>query len=136
MINKEQAEAKRVQLLTNTEEKLMNKYGWIMHYVFDCPTETGVDIHTHGLVDSFNHQEIQMTLPLNDSVANKIITNCVNKIKSGMVFESGHDYADIIESYQVRFVTVGDNLRMILPDEDGNLDKETMDKMFAAQYGE
>lgn len=144
-MNNEQEEAKRTQKIMKNRQKMMEKYGWVVDFVFDgektkCDTGTGIDAHTHGLLENFDHTDLQIVLPLEADTAHSILYTAVERIKKGEKFHAGGLYSDILSGgYKVTFINAkqGDRdvLRMILPDEDGNLEMDEIEGDFLKQYG-
>jgi hypothetical protein len=115
------------------EQQFLRTHGWYAHVVPE-------NYHTHGIPMSFGHHpDIQVVLPISPDQVHQIVAGVVEKIKEGTVFVPGERVAGIIRGMDVMFVEAmeGNNhavLRMILPDPNGNLDRQTMDPMYAAQY--
>lgn len=119
-------------------EEMMEKHGWYMHAV---PAEDGIhaNYHTHGLDETYNHPDLQVTLPLNHEVAHKIICTAVDMIEDGVVFKDGMMYNDIIITFPVEFRKFREMdrevLRIIFPDSNGYFpDDDECDEMYKAQY--
>lgn len=121
--------------LAKKEQELIEKFGWYTHMVAH---NDWCDTHTHHVSESYNHPDLQITLPLSQSTVSGILNVLVTMIKSGTVFKEGLNYEGIIRGYEVTFIKVSDGirdlLRIILPDRDGNLIEEDMDPVYAAQY--
>jgi hypothetical protein len=118
--------------LKEKEKEWLKKPGWFAHMVGD------VNYHTHGLDLTQNHINIEVVLPIDPNLIHDLITSAIDLIKKGKKFESGKDYARVIKKLKVRFVKSreGDRdvLRMIIPDKNGNLDKDKMEETFAKQW--
>ena len=106
------------------EKKMLKKYGWYAHYVFDddtCPYN--VNIHSHGL-NKYNHSDIQICFRLEKETAHAILTCIIDRIKNGEKFETGWYYAGIIMNYNIEFAEAEEFgrkvLRIIFPDENGD----------------
>jgi len=123
--------------LAAKEAELVEKVGWYIHFVVDGKD---FNIHTHHVLESFGHTDLQITIGLQKDTAMEVLQTVVNKIKAGQKFTVGNDYEGIIgKGYKVRFInaTVGGRqvLRLIFPDADGNLDRAEMkQEYFANQY--
>lgn len=110
------------------QQPLMEKYGWVGHYVFDdikCPFET--NYHTHGLQENFGHKDIQICVPADQHALHGIANLIVNRIKGGEVFEPGKVYTDILagglKTYFIEAKELGRPvLRLILPDKNGEVE--------------
>ena len=99
----------------------------------------GLNAHTHGLRESFNHADLQIVFQLPPHVIDGLLQSCVSLIKDGKTFEPNVDYDDIASGgYKVRFMVAdeGDRevLRMIIPGKDGELDQDSIDPAFKDQY--
>lgn len=113
---------------------------WIIHYVFDekfaVPSMNEfelINIHTHGVLEKYNHPDLQVVLPLNQQLAHYVMWELVNLIKSGKTFKAGDISEEVISNYSVYFINAYENdrnvIRMIMPDKNGTLN----DPRYAAQ---
>ena len=121
------------EYLANLEQKCLRTEGWYAHMV---PS----NYHTHGLPMSFNHHpDIQVVLPYDSRIIHRLVREVVARISKGEVFLPGEPVAGIIHNLNVVFVEAmeAENhavLRMIIPDAQGNLERQKMTPEFAAQY--
>jgi len=129
--------------LIRARNKMMEEHGWVVDAVFDtenskCETGTGVDIHTHGLEESFGHMDLQCTLPADMEMIHSIFCIIVKNIKEGKKYEHGKCYKILDNGYKFRFIktTQGNRevLRIIFPDKHGKLHKSLMEEKFKIQY--
>lgn len=113
------------------QEFLLRTKGWYAHAV-PC------NYHTHGLPMSFDHLDIQVTLPIDPAQVHSVVCLVVEMIKEGKKFHSFTRYSGILKNMEVTFVGAIESghsvLRMILPDANGSLDREEMDILYAEQY--
>ena len=120
------------------EKEMMEKHGWYVHFVFDAETPFNTNIHTHGLVKTYKHRDVQICAPISAETAQAILTGLVNRIKAGERFSVGDKVFELIQNYAVTFIEAPENdrkvLRMIFPDQAGVLDREEMDAVWAGQY--
>lgn len=120
------------------EKKSLEKFGWFTHFVPDENYPLGVNIHTHGIKESFSHPDIQIIIGLPPEIVQSILHPLVKKIKAGKTFKAGESYSKIIKGFKVRFESTFECgravLRMILPDPKGHLEKDKMDPGYARQY--
>lgn len=120
--------------------EMMRKYGWYAHFVLDDfkHAPNGVNIHTHGISASFDHPDFQICVPLNENIAQEILANLVEMIKSGKKFSADEYYFDVIETWPITFIQTSECgrtvLRLIFPDTDGCLDPDEMKDPFKIQY--
>jgi Domain of unknown function (DUF4262) len=134
------AEAEIRRRMRKFEADSMREYGFYAHAVADDPEGSGMcNVHTHGLTESFKHPDLQIVLPIETTVFMHVLHRAVNMIRTGTRFHCGVDYKGICGGrYPVRFVEAEETgrpiLRMILPDKDGIVERETMDLSFAKQY--
>ena len=128
----------RIAMITEFEERCMRQFGWFAHVIMDSDNVTGFSFHTHGLEISQKHKDFEITLPIGQETAHGIMTSIADRIKAGEKFEEGKDYDGIIVGFKVRFVerteTRRQVLRVILPDKDGNLDRDKVKDDFAKQW--
>jgi hypothetical protein len=123
------------------EETQLRKVGWIAHCVFprvDAPNEndnypSGVNYHTHGLLGSFNHPDIQICFPASMESLHGIANAVIHEIKKGKKFEAGVKYYDIMQPpYAVEFIKARecgrDVLRLLIPDKNGEYKQHPYDK--------
>ena len=122
----------------------MAKYGFYIHFVFDNDFDnspSGVNLHTHGISESKNHHDFQITVPLDPEVVSGIFHNLYDRVSDGEVFAAGDIVHDILgNDLEITFIEAEECgrtvLRVILPDPAGNLTKTKMQKKWkAAQYG-
>lgn len=119
------------------EQLSLRLVGWYVHNERDDDSPTSINIHTHGLEETFNHPDIQLVLPLDNVAYLKLLSKLVESIKSGMRFEQGLIYS-IEKNIDITFVRAKeagrDILRVVLPDEHGNLEKDAMHLPYELQY--
>ena len=112
-----------VEAVRKMQEESVKKYGWYVHVVQDprCPANTNV--HTHHLVESFGHKDLQICLNINPKTSHRLLADAISEIKNGVKFEPGKKYGKIINNYQVEFIEAIEEgrsvLRMLIPDENG-----------------
>lgn len=125
------------------ENNCLKEVGWFAHYVGDdknYPTE--FNAHTHGLVEKYNHRDLQIVVPLPPAVCHGIFWNIIKRIEKGEKFKSGDVISDIAENdYKTKFVNAWENdrpvLRVIIPDKDHNLDRgKFTSEFFDLQYAD
>lgn len=116
-----------IEATREMEKNSIKKYGWYAHFVFDqteAPYE--INIHTHGLVETANHKDLQICFPLQQQTAHAILSNVIHRIKEGEVFEAGKKYSKILDGYDVLFINANEDgrevLRMIMPNKDGSFE--------------
>lgn len=98
----------------NIAEMLRTK-GWYTQYVQDdseCPF--CMNIHTHGVKESFDHPDFQICINLSPQVAHEILSMLVYRIKKGERFYVNTDYDDIGEGYTSRFIFAREAGRVVL----------------------
>lgn len=125
------SEKKKLHFLKKMEvwqEEQLKKYGFYIHFVFDEErTPNYTNIHTHGIMENFNHPDLQICLPITDMWAKFILHTIVDKIKSGEYFKTDVEYPDILaDNYKVKFIKAiecrREILRVILPDVNHQFD--------------
>lgn len=122
-----------VEAVQERQRANLDKYGWVAHFItdYDSSSPTGCNIHTHGLVENFNHPDLQVVLPIPHQVAHSILVSAIDLIREGVRFQAGQQYDKICGGYKVTFIQAieGDRavLRIILPTPNGSLDPLTMD---------
>lgn len=132
-LSREEALAK----LVKGHEAALAKYGYYIHYVMDAGP-MGLNAHTHGLVESFGHPDLQIVLPLSTNMVGSLLADAVALIKNGRRFASGEVTGGIVKNYNVKFLAARENgrdvLRIIIPDAAGNLDYDRLSPDFTHQY--
>ncbi|WCF11554.1 DUF4262 domain-containing protein (plasmid) [Paenibacillus thiaminolyticus] len=128
----------RREMLTEWEKDNIEKYGFYIHIV---PGTTQCNYHTHGLVESFEHRDLQIVLPIDPQLAGALFHSIVNEIKNGKKFEEGVDYFGLVADPKMptAFKKVKETgrtvLRMLIPDRNGVLPgREGCDPAFATQW--
>lgn len=116
----------------------MREFGWFAHYVADPNMPTGVNFHTHGLIESFGHLDLQIVFPLDARLAHMLFSDTIQRIKDGLVIEPDKEISGIISKFKTLFILAMENerqvLRMIIPDKNGYLAENQLSGMFAMQY--
>jgi hypothetical protein len=122
----------------------LKKQGWYAHIVTEDPLMPyGYNYHTHGLLESFGHLDIQVVLNLDPRTVHSCVTNLIDQIKEGQKFQHGDKVDKVIRSatdieYQVLLVNAVESgrnvLRMIFPDAAGNLEPQDMDSKYGHQH--
>lgn len=132
-VSKEEALAN----LREWENDCIAKYGFYVHYV---NLGEAIDVHTHGLVETHNHADLQIVFPIDLKTSHSVINSVVERIEEGEVFVDGQVAEGIIENFSVKFIEVEENgrkvLRIILPDEKGRIERDKISKKYAIQYGD
>jgi hypothetical protein len=109
--------------LQKKNDEMLEKYGWVVHFVYPDKNNRLANIHTHGFEDSWEHLDIQIVLPIEQRTAHNILTNLADRVKKGEKFEIGKLYDDVIENFKIYFVLKEEKnrtvLRLILPDASG-----------------
>jgi hypothetical protein len=114
-------------------------FGWCGHYVYDDDeSPTGLNVHTHGLLESFGHPDFQIVLPLAERVAHAILITLADAVKEGRRFAPGDVAGGIIEGYDVGFATATECgrevLRVIIPGPDGRVRRGEIGGGYEVQY--
>lgn len=126
------------------EKDSIEKYGWYTHFITDedDSSPTGFNAHTHHLMESYGHPDLQIVIPMEPQLVSYIFHNAVNEyIKKGIPLEVGKEYKNIIgNGYSITVIKVKETddrevLRIIFPDKYGYLQKtEPMDERYLIQY--
>lgn len=116
------------------EAGLLEKHGWYSHAVIGLDAHGMCNFHTHGLNPDF-----QVVLPVDPIIAQGILHNLADRQKEGEVMKDGDTLDKVIKDFPVKLVKAveGDDhpvLRVILPDEKGQLEYAKMKKPYRNQY--
>ena len=106
----------------NNFNGLIEKYGWAAHYVLLDANH--INYHTHGLVENFNHCDLQIVLPISMEAAHGVVSKMIDDIKNGLKFYEGIKYTGYIkQGYDVKFMSFTECerpvLRVLFPDSKG-----------------
>ena len=120
------------------EKRAMEEHGWIVHVVKD-DSPTGYNAHTHGFDETLKHPDFQIVLPMPPKTAQGIFVDIFEQIKAGKKFPLARPVSGILrDGYKAMFVVAKESdrevWRVILPDNDGNLLKGTVEGVFATQW--
>lgn len=121
-------------------EESFKNYGFFIHMIIKDPNHPfGINFHTHGLPESFNHKNLQICFPIDESTAYDIIHNIVNNIREKRsIYYPGKIVSNIIDPFDITFISVKENdediLRVIFPDEKGCLIKEQINPIYLSQW--
>jgi hypothetical protein len=103
-------------------QTMIKKYGWAAHYV---PIDHyHINYHTHGLWENYGHYNFQVTLFMGPKQVHNIISNMVNDVQHGKVFEDGEEYDDYLQDgYKIKIMATHEGgrpvLRVLFPDKQG-----------------
>ena len=126
-----------MQELRKWENDCVEKYGYYVHYVNSGEL---IDVHTHGLVETHNHIDLQIVLPIDPKISHSVISSAVSKIEKGETFEDGQIAEGIIKNFPVKFIEAEESgrkvLRIILPDPEGKIEQDEINEKYAIQYGD
>lgn len=125
--------------LVKREDEQMKLHGWIAHAVMDDTSlPLGFNYHTHGLNETFGHLDFQIVAPVDLKIAHSIVNILIKKIKDGEKFKDGDRVSDVIKKYDLIMMLAEECdrpvLRIILPDQDGNLLKHNMATPYDCQW--
>lgn len=127
------------QYSRDKEEFTTGLHGWHIHIIteYDSQSPTGTNYHTHGLLEKFEHPDLQIVIPIDPQVAAAFFWSIVPRIEAGEKFKAG-DTIDDVNGFTVRFIDAIEDkravLRMILPDRYGELDKDKISGNLHLQY--
>lgn len=109
--------------LMDKQKSDMEKYGWVVHYVHATAPGEAFSYHTHGVLESFGHPDLEITLPLEPKMVHPIICDMVEQIKEGRKFEAGNKYDKVLRGFMVKAIVASDEgrplIRILLPDPKG-----------------
>lgn len=123
--------AKAFAGLADWEQRCILRFGFYIHYMFDDETTWGnVNVHTHNFPEAWGHPDFQIVVPMPQATARGILENLADRVREGDRFEAGKRYSGIIRNLDVLMIEATESgrpvLRVILPTEDGCLDRETI----------
>ncbi len=111
------------------------KNGWYTHFGSSGPFDFTAT--TRGL-ERYGHRNFQIVLPLNRGLILSVLGMFVEHVKNGQRFEPNTDVSRIIVNNNIRLLSAREDgvnvLRVIFPDNQGNLDPGSMDKDLAKQH--
>lgn len=117
------------------EQEMMQKSGWYIHYLpgdDTCPNS--INIHTHGLQESFGHPDLQICISLPQNTAGGILHDLVARIKKGERLTVDKIYKDIRQQYDFKFIDAHEDgrpvLRLLIPNPRNAYDG----KVYQAQF--
>jgi hypothetical protein len=108
-------------------QEILKRNGFVIHVV---PGQ----VHTHGLLENYDHDDIECVVPVSSSIIYTILNDIGQRIKAGEKFVADIEYDKIIKNFNVKFIKSDPGLRLILPDPEGQLDREKMQPEYAVQY--
>lgn len=127
------------------ERKMFEDHGFFVHVLYNKSYPLGLNIHTHGLPDRFDHPNIQIVCPFRpDIIFNVVLQPIITKISSGFKYDIKSYYESLIqpdgvkEKYQMKFINALESgspvLRLIFPDQFGKLELDDIAEPFDKQY--
>lgn len=127
--------------------------GWFAHHVYPSegdPDDLMPSFHTHGLLPLLDHPDLEVYAPIPGELAQTILNDLAGRVIAGERLEPGRDVTlrDIRsrvtgQPMPVRLLYAREQgghgqprwvLRAILPDEQGNLDRDLLADPLVAQY--
>lgn len=126
------------QKLEEREREAVIKHGWYAHFVQDDgETHYGVNVHSHGM-EAYDHLDFQVVFPIDERLAHHFIADLIERVKKGEKFQHGQRVSQILKNYDILLLEANEAgravLRLILPDEEGNLTKEDIKQIFRGQF--
>jgi 5'(3')-deoxyribonucleotidase len=126
-----------IDRIKEKEQVLLNEYGFYIHLVADDSYDS-VNAHTHGLFEKYNHLDFQIVLNLHPNIISSIMHNLIDLVKKGERFHDEQEVGSIIQNFNIKLIETFESgrkvLRIILPDQKGDLNKDTMEELYAKQY--
>lgn len=115
---------KRLQRVKDQETRAMVDKGWFAHAVHGDPqSPTNFNYHTHGFRKTLGHLDIQIVLPMRETICHDIAGTIFHRIQEGETFKDRDKISEIIANFDVVFIQVRekgrDVLRVILPGKNG-----------------
>ena len=117
----------KIEKIKKMEQDMKDKYGYYVHYVIPEKEGELIDCHTHGLMETFGHKEIQIKTTVSQKSACSFINSIVDIIR-GLEIEKSILDLDV-EIAPKGFVPIkykelkdefGEELiRLIIPDRNG-----------------
>jgi hypothetical protein len=127
--------AAKIAEIKSISERMIEQHGFVVNFVFPVNEDGDWNIHTHGLVDSCEHPELQICLGVPQQIAMTIIHDIVKRIKGGERFEHGQVNDELIHDFSIRFIEVNPKLiRLIMPDKDGKYLESELSGVYKNQY--
>lgn len=106
--------------MAEKENAWIEQHGFYMHLVPDADPP---NVHTHGLVHSMNHIDLQIAMPLKAQLLATLIHDIVDKIRDGAKIKDGDILDYVLKDYNVKAVQMTEMgrpvIRILLPDKDG-----------------
>jgi hypothetical protein len=127
---------KRIEVIEEREAEQFREYGWFAHYA--QVDKKYLDAHTHGLMKSFGHYDLQCVLPIDPKRTQTLFASLVEEISKGATFKEDVIYRGIINcpikfklfKQEDRYV-----LRLIVPDKTFKFpEDEGCAELFKYQY--
>ena len=132
-----------MEMVSSQEKENLESYGWYSHFVVPEGGQNWVNYHTHGLPEHYGHPDFQFALPVDGKTLHILATRLVNRVKKGERFAAGPRVSGIMQKHDVLLIETTETqsnrrrvLRVILPDNSGNLDEASLTGMFASQFQE
>ncbi len=119
-------------------EQQLRECGWAAHIVPNSDeSPTGFNAHTHGLLESFGHPDLQVVYRFDPSTIGLLFNEVVERIKAGLVLTDGYQ-GEIVPGVSFVVITARESgrdvLRLVFPDDQGSLDRATMTQPQVQQF--
>lgn len=128
-----------LEAVKTRDREAMEKFGWTAHIVVDDPdVPYGFNYHTHGFPETFQCPDMQIVLPLPKNMSHTIMHTIVTLMREGRRFRLGEIADGVLVGHSVTFASAKELdrevYRVILPDKSGDLNQDTMDKVYRDQW--
>jgi hypothetical protein len=112
--------------LLRWQDEMIEKCGFYVHGVAPELPDEFPNFHTHGLVESFGHPDLEIVFPLDPGLVQKIFWSAVRLIKAGGRLEPGQSGVTGLCSVPVELRASRecgrDVVRLIFPDKNGGFE--------------
>jgi hypothetical protein len=128
-MNQEKDKSKNaLDKIKEKQERALREHGWYAHFVngdLEYPNQT--NYHTHGILEKFQHPDLQICIPIQPALAHSLFHAIVARIQEGFIYEPNKSYDNVLAGgFLVKTIEVKDDnrslLRIIIPDANGRFD--------------
>ena len=97
-------------MIAEHDRHAIARYGWAAHYIVGGIVPSA---HTHGLMERFEHPDLQVVLPAAPETLRRLLTPLALAVTKGRVFRAGQEAGGVF-TLPVRFIERREGRRMVL----------------------
>lgn len=126
------SEKEAIEMKSKEQTNFFNKYGFLFHIVLPSENRLFFNAHTHGLPDKYNHPDIEILIPLEETLQDTkewishILNTLIDRIEYGHILTDGEKLKGYIKGMYCETILINKKngrkvFRFLMPDMNGYL---------------